>query len=717
MNGSILLFLVLFPIVGAFASYLIGKVNKTMRDYFVAFVCIVDLLIMVVLFHNVSKGQVYNFYLDNICGWKLHFELDGFRAIYATICAFMWTMTSLFSHEYFHHYRNRNRYFFFILLTFAGTMGVFLSGNLYTTFIFFELMSMASYVAVVHDEKPAAMRAGDTYLMIAVLGGMVMLMGLFLLSNALSTIPNPELATQGAFLEIDTLHESITAYLAATNDTKLIWVAAMCLLFGFGAKAGMFPVHIWLPKAHPVAPAPASALLSGILTKSGVYGILIITSRIFLYDTNFGKLILAIGTITMFLGAFLALFSIDLKRTLACSSMSQIGFILVACGMQSFLGHHNAYAIRGALLHMVNHSVFKLILFMCAGVVYMNLHKLDLNDIRGFGRGKWFLMICFLMGYIGIAGVPLWSGYVSKTLIHDAILHYLHELHHEGIHGFWQYDIYSIVEWIFTISGGLTFAYMTKLFICVFIEKNNDNSIQKKYDDMNDTYISPLSKFAIGASAIIPPLFGFTSANIDRVNKLNLGLMDKLADVGETFMTEGAHHFETADKYLDIFSMECIVGALKSLAIGAAVYLIIIRPLLMRTEKGKRVYVNVWPKWLDLEDSFYRPVIMVGLVNVLGFICSILDNFTNFITPIIIFVLSFIFRVCDKFVDGLVNILRSTLFVAINTIKSGDAFAVLNVESDSSKAVKTVTDSLSISLLLFCLGLCIALIYLVVLNV
>ena len=705
MKDSVLLFLVLFPIVGAFISYLIGRKNKNLRDYFVAFVCIVDLLIMIFLFTRAVNGEVLHYYVYNICGQYLHLELDGFRAIYGTICAFMWSMTSLFSHEYFHHYRNRNRYFFFLLLTFAGTMGVFLSGNLYTTFIFFELMSMASYVMVIHDEKPAAMRAGDTYLMIAVLGGMVMLMGLFLMSNAIGT------------LEIDELYDSIKGYLADGGSAKTIWISAMCMLFGFGAKAGMFPVHIWLPKAHPVAPAPASALLSGILTKSGVYGILIITSRIFLYDITFGKLILTIGTITMFLGAFLALFSVDLKRTLACSSMSQIGFILVACGMQSFLGHHNAYAVRGALLHMVNHSVFKLILFMVAGVVYMNLHKLNLNDIRGFGRGKWFLNFAYLMGYIGIAGVPLWSGYVSKTLIHDAILHYLHELHLEGIHGFWQYDIYSIVEWIFTISGGLTFAYMTKLYIAVFWEKNVDTAVQKKYDDMNKTYISPLSKFAIGLSALIPPIFGFTSTMIDRAGKYNLGLMDRLADVGETFMTEGAHAFEHTDKFLDIFSADCLIGAGKSLIIGAAVYLLFIRILLMRTEKGKRVYVNVWPAWLDLEDSVYRPVVMVGLVNLCGFICSIFDQFTTFITPIIIFVLSFIFRVCDKLVDGIVSLFRSTLFVAINTIKSGDAFAVLNVESDSSKAVKTVTDSLSVSLLLFCLGLCIALIYLVVLNV
>ena len=674
MKDSILLFLVVFPLVGAFVSYLIGKKNKSLRDYFAAFVCIVDLVIMFLLFARVASGEEFNYYVPNICGWTLHFQLDGFRAIYGTICALMWTMTSLFSHEYFHHYRNRNRYYFFLLLTFAGTMGVFLSGNLYTTFIFFELMSMASYVTVVHDEKPKAMRAGDTYLFIAVLGGMVMLMGLFLLQNSVGT------------LEINELHDAVANY---TGDRGMVWASALCLLFGFGAKAGMFPVHIWLPKAHPVAPAPASALLSGILTKSGVYGILIITSRIFLHDADWGRLVLYIGVITMFLGAVLAVFSIDLKRTLACSSMSQIGFILVACGMQGLLGEHNALAVRGALLHMVNHSMFKLVLFMVAGAVYMNLHKLDLNEIRGFGRGKLLLNFAYLAGFLGIIGMPAFSGYISKTLIHESIVEYIEELHHEGH----ITTLYNIIEWIFLISGGLTAAYMTKLYICLFCEKNNDSKVQEKFDDLNGKYMTKLSTFAIDGSALIVFILGINSFVTQVINgethSSNATLMDKLATIGQSFM-----HGHEPSHAVNYFSFANLKGGLISLAIGALVYIFIIRLLLMKKENGKTVYINVWPEWLDLEDSFYRPVIMVGLVNVLAFI----------------------FRICDKLVDGIVSILRSTLFVAINTIKTGDAFAVLNVESEESKAVKTVTDSLSVSLLLFCLGLCIALLYLVVLH-
>ena len=243
--------------------------------------------------------------------------------------------------------------------------------------------------------------------------------------------------------------------------------AGVCCLVGFGAKAGMFPLHIWLPKAHPVAPAPASALLSGILTKSGVFGILVVSRYLLWADTDWNQLLLLLGTVTMVLGAVLALFSIDLKRTLACSSMSQIGFILLGVSMQGYLGAENALAAWGTVLHMLNHSLIKLLLFVAAGVIYLgNHHSLDLNEIRGWGRNKPWLKIIFFMGGASIAGVPGFSGYVSKTLLHESIVEYIHELNHLGEAA----TTFQVVEWLFLISGGLTAAYMTKLFVCIFVE-------------------------------------------------------------------------------------------------------------------------------------------------------------------------------------------------------------------------------------------------------
>ena len=305
--------------------------------------------------------NTYDFIISNICDFGMSFRLDGFRLLYVCITTFMWLMSMSFSHEYMAHYSNKMRYYVFSVLTYVATAGVFLSADLITTFVFFEIMSFTSYVWVVQDERKESLRAGETYLAIAVMGGLVMLMGLLMLYNLTGT------------LKIDLLHDAVKPYL----NTKELYITGCLILFGFGAKAGAFPLHIWLPKAHPVAPAPASALLSGVLTKAGIYGILIISCEIFAGDAKWGTLILLIGVITMFLGALLALFSVDLKRTLACSSVSQIGFILVGIGMSDLLVKENMLAARGTLLHMVNHSMIKLCLFMAAGVVYMNLHALD----------------------------------------------------------------------------------------------------------------------------------------------------------------------------------------------------------------------------------------------------------------------------------------------------------------------------------------------------
>lgn len=515
--------------------------------------------------------------LNVICGNGIGFTIDGFRAVYVAIACFMWAMTALFSPEYFKHYTNKKRYYFFFFITFLALVGVFLSKDLFTTFIFFEIMSFTSYVWVAQDEKPASLRAAGTYLAVAVIGGMVMLMGLFMLYD-------------GGFNK---------------------YLTCALIFFGFAAKAGVYPLHIWLPKAHPVAPAPASALLSGILTKSGVFGILILSFQMMFGDRSWGIAMLALGVITMVLGAVLALFSIDLKRTLACSSMSQIGFIMVGVGCGTLLGEEGALAMRGTMLHMVNHSLIKLVLFMAAGVVYFNLHKLDLNEIRGFGRNKVLLKVVFAIGGLGIGGIPLFNGYVSKTLLHEGILESGEIL---GIYT-------KPVEWIFLISGGCTLAYMIKLFVAVFVDKNEDAAIQQKYDEMKNTYISMPSRIALIFSAVVLPVLG----------ALPSVTMDKIADLGSGFMN--APELEHTVHY---FIFENLKGAMISIVLGLLIYFIIIRKLLMKDGK----YVDRWPGVLDLENSVYRPLILTVLPGIGLFFA----------------------RICDSIIDGLVVILRKTLY-------------------------------------------------------
>lgn len=570
--------LILLPMAMAPLARIAGKRSRPARTLMVSLTCLAEFFGALLVWRTQPS-----FAFENFCGLGLHLRADGFRGLYGAIAAFMWLMSDLFCPEYFAHHHNRGRYLFFNLLTLGATLGVLWSDDLGSTLVFFEIMSLASTPWVAQEETPGALRATDTYLAVAIIGGLTTLMGLFMLWHRLGT------------LSFEGMGDAVRAQGGA--DAYLT-TAAWLTLFGFAAKAGLFPLHIWLPKAHPVAPAPASALLSGILTKTGVFGLIVVGTRLFQGQAASAKVLLALGAVTMFLGALLALFSVDLKRTLACSSASQIGFITLGLSLSLLLGEEGSLAAYGTLEHMLNHSLIKLCLFLCAGVVYMNLHKLNLNDIRGFGRNKPLLHACFLAGALSIGCIPpLGSGYNSKSLLHEGLLEYIHHLQVHG--GPWQ--AYKALEILFLISGGLTIAYMTKLYICLFHEKHP--RVQDGYDGMRSSYMSWPTAIVLALTGVGLPFLGL----------LGEPLLSPLAASAMPFFGQ-----EPLGHPIAYFSWENLKGAAESIAIGAAVYLVVVRRGLMAPdEHGVRVYVNRWPSWLDLEEKVYRPFLN-GLAAVLG---------------------------------------------------------------------------------------------------
>ncbi len=597
--------LVLLPFAAAFLCRAIGRKNEDACGTVSIISCGLTLA-MCILCALLAYGESIRI---PIFGFS--FSFGGFHAVYGIVSAFMWTASALISPQYFKDHHNKARYNFFLLLTLGATMGVFLSGDLFTTFIFFEIMSFTSYVWVVQEQTDEAMAAGKTYITIAALGGMVALMGLFLLYNIAGT------------LEIDALYEAVSA----AGKSSSLYVAAFCLLFGFGAKAGMFPLHIWLPKAHPVAPAPASALLSGVLTKAGVFGILVITGHILREDKIWGYTLLVLAVVTMVLGAVLAVFSVNLKRTLACSSLSQIGFILTGVSMITLLGEENALAANGTFLYMINHSIVKLVLFLCAGAIYMSAHTLDLNKLRGFGRGKPFLAVIFLIGACSLAGIPGFCGYISKTLVHESIVEYAH---HAGA-------LITAVEWLFLFSGGLTAAYMTKLFVAIFIEKGNGEGKKMK--------LTIASKLALVFSAIPLIVLGV----------LPHALSEKIT---ETMLPlANGHAFHHAVEYTAWANLK---GVLISLAIGALVYFGVIRTLLIKKKDGRRTYICPWSDKISIENLVYVPACR-GIIAAFGALLALFDKLPERLIGAGVFALSVICRAADSVTDALALLLRKTL--------------------------------------------------------
>lgn len=572
------------PIVGAMTAPLAGKKSGSMRDLTLRLFTVLELLLAAALFAFVIQGQDATLTLGGICALGLRFRADGFRGLYALIAAIMWVAVCQFSKQYFaSHGEHLGRYACFTLLTQCGAVGVCLSDDLYTAFVFFEIMSIASCPWVAHAETKEALRAAGTYLFVSIICSMVTLMGMFLCWKETGDL-------------------SFAALRERSGDPKLIFPGCL-MLVGYCAKAGLFPLHIWLPRAHQVAPAPASVLLSGLLTKTGLFGVIVLGMNLLDGNAVFGHLLLALGLITMTLGAMLAVFSVNLKRTLACSSLSQIGYITVGLACAVLLGHKGALASAGAAGQMINHSLLKLCLFLCAGAVYMNAHTLDLNALQGYGRGKKLLHAVFLLGAMGLMGVPLLNGYASKTMIHEELA----ELAGETA----GFSVYRLCEGVFLFAAGLTTAYMLKLYICLFWQKNPDADVQARYDSLTGRDLSIRSGITLAITAVPLLLIGIFP------NQVLLPLTRRCAD----FLNRPPL---AAD--IEFFSLTNLTGGGISLGIGFLVYAGFVRGALYRKGQG---YLDRWPKKLDLEERFYRPVFARYLPDMLGRGAKALDRLSE----------------------------------------------------------------------------------------
>lgn len=573
MNLNYIFYIILIvPLVASLVGFIIGKYNERIRDRFNIAVTLIMLLAITYIFPYIYNGSI-EFFIEEIMGTGLSLKIDMFRYIFIWLTALIWFLVTTYSVQYLHSYKNRNRYYLFFMLTYWSTLGIFISENLLNLFTFFEIMSLTSYPLIIHDEDEYSHEAGQTYIIMAVLGGLVLLMGLFLLFDYTQT------------LEISLLRNSLA------NLGSIKYVIVSLIIFGFGIKAGMFPLHIWLPKAHPAAPAPASAILSGVLLKTGIFGIMITSQIITSEDKNISFVILILGFITMFLGGFLAMFQRNIKRILAYSSMSQMGYILVGIGLMGILEEHKYMAFYGTIYHIINHMIFKVLLFMVAGVVYIYLHELSINHIGGFGKNKKLLKILFFIGICGITAMPGFNGFISKNIIHHALIE--SKMIYKNL---WM----SFGDIIFILSSGFTVAYLLKIFIGLFIEEGEGSEYKGKIK---------ISKVTFFPMIILAFMTIFLGIKGDLVMKI-------LYKSAEAFNIE-PHAIG------NFYNIENIKSSIMSVVIGVLIYKFFIRKVLRKGEGVNWWYQNIALNWFSLEKNIYIPI----LKNVIHYSSLILKFF------------------------------------------------------------------------------------------
>jgi hydrogenase-4 component B len=361
----------------------------------------------------------------------LRFHVDGLSSIFLILAALIATLAAFFSIAYMRHYRDYGvgRYYPNFLLFLGGMYGVLCTTDLmWVFFLFWQLMTLSSYVLIRFEYRKAenVWAANKYLLMMEAACGLVML-GTKIISGS---------ASGPAKYDFDTVSGNLPALLP--THPALAAFAFGLFLIGFGIKAGMWPFgQMWLPDAHPAAPSPVSALLSGVMIKTGVYGL----ARSFLWLVpasamaafplgRWGAAIAILGTITLFTGTMQALKQEQSKRLLAFHSIGQVGYILLGLGAGMALLSHSepitvglaAIALLGALFHVLNHGLFKGLLFFNAGSMLTATGTQDLNQMGGLMKFMPLTAITALIASFSISGVPLFNGFVSKWTIYVATI-------------------------------------------------------------------------------------------------------------------------------------------------------------------------------------------------------------------------------------------------------------------------------------------------------
>lgn len=400
MNESILiLFPVFFPIItGVFLLCVpFLESRKAMITVTSVGLVITALSIFGVLYQEADSYTL--FYLTK--SLPVYFKIDSLGRIFVTVVTIVWLCSGAFAFSYMKHERAEKRYFGFYLIVFGILAGLGFSGNIITFYMFYEIVTLTSVLLVIHTGSKEAIIAGLKYLFYSFCGAYFVLYGIYVLfrfSNTLSF-------TAGGVLNQELIQ----------GREPFLLVVVFLMILGFGVKAGMFPMHGWLPAAHPVAPAPASAVLSGIIVKCGVFGMIRVVFYLFGPDFVRGSWVqtvwISVALFTIFMGSMLAYREKVFKKRLAYSTVSQVSYILLG------LAFMNMTAFTGAILHMICHAFIKSCLFLCVGAIICQTGRTKVDEMKGIGKEMPVVMWCYTICSMALIGIPPTGGFLSKWFL------------------------------------------------------------------------------------------------------------------------------------------------------------------------------------------------------------------------------------------------------------------------------------------------------------
>lgn len=388
---------ILFPILMGIMLLVIKEMKNRKNLLIIVGVSLIVTALLGISAIALTKGEML--LLFNLTETlSIIFKIDAMGTIFAAMTLIVFLCAGFFSFEYMKHEQKEKRYYGFYLIVLGVLMALCFAGNMVTYYLFFEMLTLTSMPLVLHNGSKEAIMAGLKYLFYSLCGAYMALFGLYFIARYGNTL---------TFSEVGVINSELAA-----GHTGLLLFVAFIMILGFSVKAGMFPMHAWLPAAHPVAPAPASAVLSAVIVKAGVLGIIRVVYYLFGFSFLQGTWVqtawMVLALITVFMGSMLAYREPVLKKRLAYSTVSQVSYILFGLSVMDIT------SVTGGVLHVICHAFIKAALFLCAGAIIYKTGKTRVDELRGIGKEMPFLLWCYTIVSLGLIGIPPTGGFISK---------------------------------------------------------------------------------------------------------------------------------------------------------------------------------------------------------------------------------------------------------------------------------------------------------------
>jgi multicomponent Na+:H+ antiporter subunit D len=405
---------VALSLLSAFTILIVGGwKQKTCWSISIATISLQLIMAFFILNHVLTKGTIHYW----LGGWKppwgIEYLVDALNAYVLVIVLFLGLLCAIHAKSSIEHeVPGKKASFYTIYLLFiAGLCGVTVTGDIFNMYVFIEILSLAAY-ALVGSKGGIALRASFTYLVMGSIGACFFLIGIGFLYAVTGSL---------------NIHD-LSLLLPPLYGNRAVQAAFIFVIVGLGIKMAIFPLHTWLPDAHPAAPSPISAMLSGIMIMVGFYALIRVLFTLFPFYYNYGLILLTLGLLSMTVANLFAYFQNDLKRLLAYSSIVNMGIITTGAGVAAYIistvaepseapPEAASLAMAGALLHILSHGVGKAMVFLGSGNIHFGIHTRELSKMGGIGRDMPFTGYSMSVGLLSLLGLPPLLGFWSKFLI------------------------------------------------------------------------------------------------------------------------------------------------------------------------------------------------------------------------------------------------------------------------------------------------------------